>query len=73
MASKEYEKMWEKKRRKWQIAEYKSMLYQLEREPIKLFNAKKSLYVPIEDNFLGKAIRFLSKIMIKRQLRSLNE
>jgi len=61
---------WEKKRLKWVTAEKKLMIKQIsnKKEKISVFNARKSLYVDIEDNFLGRVIRFLIKVMIKRKL-----
>lgn len=60
---------------RWEIAKRKSMIEQIEnkKEKISLFNARKSLYVEIDNSLLGKFIMFLSGIMVKRQLRKLDE
>lgn len=57
---------------RYEIAKRQNMIEQIDkRESIVFFNARKSLYVNIEDDFLGRIIKFLAKIQIKLKLRKL--
>jgi hypothetical protein len=42
-------------------------------ETFYFFNARKALYMPIYDSILGRLIKFLTKVLLKRQLRGLYE
>ena len=57
---------------KWEKAKIKNMIGQIDKkEPIAVFNAKKSLYVMIPNDFLGNIIKFLTRIMLKRKFKDL--
>ena len=57
---------------RYELAKRKGMVNQIENnETIALFNARKSLYVDIEDGFIGKIIMFLAKIQLKKQIKEL--
>jgi hypothetical protein len=57
---------------RYEIAKRKGMLKQIDSgETIALFNARKSLYVDIEEGFIGKIIMFLAKIQLRRKLKEL--
>ena len=57
---------------RYEIAKRERMIEQIDCDTITLFNARKSLFVEIKDSFIGRVVKFLLKIQIKRELRKLN-